>query len=137
MVDYEQILEDIVQSLSEFTIEFDIDEAMGKMELREVPKSKLKALGENNVKQNFINGTFKIKLSDDRILDADSLSKYCIENNIEQPILFLNPNIKYVRWELTEDFVTPQIKSLIKKHLANNNELNLDEAKRALIKKDI
>lgn len=137
MVDYEQILEEIVQSLSEFTIEFDIDEAMGKMELREVPKSKLKALGENNVKQNFINGTFKIKLSDDRILDADSLSKYCIENNIEQPILFLNPNIKYVRWELTEDFVTPQIKSLIKKHLANNNELNLDEAKRALIKKDI
>jgi hypothetical protein len=38
MVDYEQILEYIVQSLSEFTIEFDIDEAMGKMELREVPK---------------------------------------------------------------------------------------------------
>jgi hypothetical protein len=137
MVNYEQILENIVDSLSELTLEFDIDEVMSKMELREIPKSELIALGENIVKQNFINGTFKIKLSDDRIVDADSLSKYCIENNIKQPILFVNPNFKYVRWELTEDFVTPQLKSIIKRHLANNNDLNLDEAKRALIKKDI
>lgn len=78
-----------------------------------------------------------MKLSDDVIVDADSLSKYCIENNIKQPILFVNPNIKYVRWELTENFVFPQIKSLIKRHLANNNDMNLEEAKRALIKKDI
>ncbi len=137
MVDYEQILENIVHSLDEFTIEFDIDEAMNKMALREVPKSELKALGENNVKQNFQNGTFKMKLSDDLIIDANSVSRYCIENNIKQPILFVNPDVKYVRWELTVDFVTPQIKSLIKRHLANNNNLNLEEVNKALIKKDI
>lgn len=137
MVDYEQILENIAHSLNELTIEFDINEAMSKMVLREVPESELIALGENNIRQNFINGTFKIKLSDEKIVDADSLSKYCIENNIKQPILFVNPNIKYVRWELTENFVTPQIKSLIRKHLANNKDMNLEEAKKALIKKDI
>ena len=137
MVDYEKILENIVHSLNEFTVEFDIDEAMSKMVLREVPESELIALGENNIRQNFINGTFKIKLSDDKIVDADSLSKYCIENNINQPILFVNPKIKYVRWEFSEDFVIPQIKSLIKRHLANNNDMNLEDAKRALIKNDI
>ena len=137
MVDYEQIIENIGHSLNELTIEFDINEAMDKMVLREVPKSELKALGEHNVKQNFINGTFKMKLSDDVIVDADTLSKYCIENNIKQPVLFINPNIKYVRWVLTEDFIIPQIKSLIKRHLVNNNDMNLEEAKRALIKKDI
>lgn len=137
MVDYEQILENIAHSLNELTIEFDINEAMSKMVLREVPENELIALGENNIRQNFINGTFKIKLSDEKIVDADSLSKYCIENNIKQPILFVNPNIKYVRWELTENFVTPQIKSLIRRHLANNKDMNLEEAKKALIKKDI
>jgi len=91
MVDYEQIIENIGHSLNELTIEFDINEAMDKMVLREVPKSELKALGEHNVKQNFINGTFKMKLSDDVIVDADTLSKYCIENNIKQPVLFVTP----------------------------------------------
>ena len=44
---------------------------------------------------------------------------FAIENNIKQPVLFINPNIKYVRWVLTEDFIIPQIKSLIKRHLVN------------------
>ena len=76
MVDYEQILKNIEHSLNKLTIEFDINEVRGKMSLREVPESELIALGKKNIRQNFINGTFKIKLSDKKIVDADSLSKY-------------------------------------------------------------
>jgi hypothetical protein len=137
MVNPEQIIEDIIQSLNEFTFEFNIEDVKKKMVLREVPKNELKALGEDEIKRNFINGIFQIEISDNEIINTKSLYEYCIKNNIENSTLFINTNSKFLRWEITEDLSTPQIKRLIKRKLLNNNNINLDEAQKVIINKDI
>jgi len=137
MVDYEQVIQDIIKSLKKFSFEFDIDHVKSKMKLLEVPKSELELLGEVKVKENFVNGTFKMKISDEKFIDSNSLYRYCKENKIKEPVLYLNPNFKYVRWAITEDLTTQQIKKYIKCQLANNNEINLDEVQKELIKEDI
>ncbi len=137
MIDYEQIIQNLIQSLIDFSFEFSFDEVKSKMELREVPKEELELLGTEKVKENFENGIFIMKLSDEKFIDANSLYKHCKENNIKEPVLFVNPNFKYVRWEITEDLTTPQIKRHIKRQLTNNNGINLDEVHKALIKEDI
>lgn len=137
MVNPEQIIENIIQSLNEFTFEFDIEAVMKKMVLREVPKNELKALGEDGIKKNFLNGIFQIKISDNEIINAKSLYEYCTKNNIENSTLFINANSKFLRWEITEDFISPQIKRLIKRKLLNNNSITLEEAQKVIIKKDI
>ncbi len=137
MVNPEQIIEDIIQSLNEFTFEFDIEDVKGKMVLREVPKHELKALGEDEIKRNFINGIFEIEIRDNERINSKSLYEYCIKNNIENSTFFINTNSKFFRWEFTEALSTPQIKRLIKRKLLNNNNINLDEAQKVIINKDI
>jgi len=137
MVDYEQIIQGIIQSLKNFSFEFDFGEVKSKMELREISKSELEQLGEEKIKENFITGAFIIKLSDEKFIDYNSLHEHCTENKIKEPILFVNPDFKYVRWEITTDLTTPQIKKHIKRQLVNNNDISLDEAQKELIKEDI
>ncbi|MDP4239239.1 MAG: hypothetical protein Q8904_07205 [Bacteroidota bacterium] len=92
MVDYEQIMQDMIKSLKKFSFEFDIDDVKSKMKLREVHKSELELLGEEKVKENFINGTFKMKISDEKFIDANLLYRYYKENKIKESVLYINPN---------------------------------------------
>lgn len=137
MVDYKQILQRIIDSVINFSFEFDIETLKKEMELQEVSKDELKRLGENKVKENFNNGIFKIKMPNGNLIDSNSIYEYCKNNNINEPILFLNSNFKYVKWNVKKDFVTPQIKKHIKNQLNNNTDINLQEVKKILILEDI
>ena len=77
MTDYKQITQDLIKSIADFTLEYDINYVKSKMEFR--------------------NG----------------------------------------QWEITEDLVTPQIKNHIKRQLANNNKIDLNEAQKALISEEL
>lgn len=137
MIDNNQKIQNIIESLTDFTFAFSMDEVRSKMELREVSKEELERLGSKKVKENFINGIFKLKFPDETIIDADSINEYCKINDIKKPILFVNPNQKYVCYELTEDLTTLQIKRHIRRQLANSNEINLDELEKALIEENL
>lgn len=137
MVDYKNIIQKIVESVLTFTFEYDIEEAKKNMHLCEVSKEEIENLGKEKVEQNFSNGTFKIKLGDGKLIDNNSIYEYCIEKNIQQPILFLNPNFKYVRWQFKDDLTTHQIKKEIKNLLSSNTEINLKKAQNALINEEL
>lgn len=137
MIDYEKITHDLIHSIMNFTFEFSIDENLNKMELREVTNEELENLGEAKVKENFLKGTFKIKLSEDKFIDINSLNEHCRINNIKEPVLFLNPQFKYVRWEITENLMEPQLKKHIKNQLKNNNEINFDELQKNLLEENL
>lgn len=137
MVDYENIIQKIIESVMDFTFEYDIEEALKNMQLCEVSKEELEKLGKQKVEQNFSSGLYKIRLNDGKLIDNNSIYQYCIENDIKQPILYLNPNFKYVTWEFKDDLSTHQIKEEIKNLLSSNSEINLKKAHKALINEEI
>lgn len=137
MLDYKKTVQEIIHSLTNITFEFDIEELKKAMVLEEVSESELKKLGDKKIQENFNSGIFKIKMPNGSIIDSNSIYKFSIENNIKEPVIFINPDFKYVQWVLNKDFVRPQIKKQIKKKLTNNNEINLEEVQKALIIEDI
>jgi len=137
MIDYEQAVQKIINSLANITFEFDFEALKKEMELKDVPKSELDKLGENKVQEKFNQGVFKIKMPNGTLIDANSIYKHSVENNIKEPVLFINPNFKYVQWVAKKDFTRPQIKNQIKNQLTNNADINLAEIQKALLIEDI
>lgn len=137
MIDYENIIQKIINSVMNFTFEYDIEEALKNMHLCEVSKEDIEKLGKQKVEQNFLSGLYKIRLNDGKLIDNNSIYQYCIEKNIKQPILHLNPNFKYVSWEFKDDLSTHQIRNEIKNLLSSNSEINLKKAHKALINEEI
>ena len=137
MIDYEQTVQNIINSITSFSFEFDFELFKKEMELQEVSNDELDILGEAKVKENFNTSIFKIKLPNGRLIDTNSIAKYSIDNNIEEPVIFINPNFKYVQWTVKKDFTTPQIKKHIKNQLRNNTYLNLTEVQKTLIIEDV
>ncbi|HTB52933.1 MAG TPA: hypothetical protein VK718_09190 [Ferruginibacter sp.] len=133
MINYQQTVQEIINSITSFSFEFDFETIKKEMELQEVSKDELEKLGEARVKEKFNSGIFKIKLPNDTLIDASSIAKHCAENNITEPVIFINPNFKYVQWFVKKDFTTPQIKKQIKSQLTNNSDINLAEVQKALI----
>ena len=136
MVKYEHIIQEIVKVISQFTFEFTFIEMQCKMELREVPKDVLDKLGEKKIMENVVNKVFYMRLPDGKVIDVNSFCDFIKKNDIKSgsKILF---NFKYVRWELTEDLCTTQIKKYIKQQLTNNNDLVLSVLKKVLIVEEL
>lgn len=132
MIDYEQKVQTIINSIVTFSFEFDFEAVKKEMELQEVSKEITK-LGEKKVREKFNSGVFKIKLPNGTLLDANSIAKHCADNNIIEPVIFINPNFKYVQWVVKKDLTTLQIKRHIKSQLTNNTDLNLTEVQKALV----
>lgn len=137
MIDYEQTVLKIINSITNFSFEFDYESMKKEMELREVSKDELEKLGENKIKEKFNNGFFKIKMPNGNLIDVDSIYKHCLENNIKEPVIFINPDYKYVKLIVKKDFTTPQLKKQIKNLLTNNSDINLAEVQKALLMEEI
>jgi len=137
MIDSEQIVKKVINSLADFSFEFDFQTIKKEMELQEVPKEELERLGKDKIKENFNKGIFKLKLPNGNLIDVNSITNYSIENNIEEPVIFINPNFKYVQWLVKKDFTAPQIKRHIKNQLTNNTDINLTEVQKALLIEDL
>lgn len=137
MIDYDQTIQQIISSIKKFSFEFDIEEVKRKMELREVSSQEIENLGPEKVAQNFSNGTFKIRQPNGNIIDSAAIYKHSAENNISEPFIVINPDFKYVRWELNETTTINQVKTEIRNHLSNNTEINLDKITKALIEEEI
>lgn len=133
MIDYEQKVQTIINSIITFSFEFDFETVKKKMELQEVSKEGIEKLGEEKLREKFNSGVFKIKLPNGTFIDANSIAKHSAENNIKEPLVFINQNFKYVQWVVKKDFTTRQIKRHIKNQLTNNTDLNLSEFQKALI----
>jgi len=133
MIDYEQKVQTIINSITTFSFEFDFETVKKEMELQEVSKEEKEKLGEEEVRKKFNTGIFKIKLPNGTLIDANSIAKHSAENNIIEPVVFINPNFKYVQWVIKKDLTTQQIKRHIKNQLANNTDLNLSEVQKALV----
>jgi len=137
MIDYGKTVQNIINSLADITFEFDIETVKKEMELQEVPKSELEKLGENKVQEKFNKGTLKIKMPNGSLIDSNSIYKHSLENNIKEPVIFINPNFKYVQWVVKKDFVRPQIKNQIKNQITNNTDINLAEVQKVLLIEEI
>lgn len=137
MVEYDQIITKLISSIMCFDFELDFEKVKSKMELCEIPSEELEKLTTEDIQKKFSNGEFKIKQPNGNIVDSGSIYKYSQENNIAEPILFLNPNFKYVRWEITEDLASKQLKDEIKNQLSSNLEINLEKAQKKLIANEI
>jgi len=137
MIDYEQTVQKIISSITNFSFEFDFETVKKEMELQEVSKSELEKLGEARVREKFNAAIFKIKLPNGRLIDASSIAKYSAENNIKEPVIFINPNFKYVQWTVKKDFTIPQIKKQIKSQLTNNTDISLSEVQKTLLIEDV
>ena len=137
MIDYEQTVQKIIHSITNITFEFDIEKFKKEMVLEEVPKSKLEKLGESKVQEKFNSGTFKIKMPNGKIIDSTSIYNYSVENNIKEPVIFINPNFNYIQWVVKKDFTRPQIKKQIKKQLTNSNYISFEEVQKVLLIEDI
>ena len=133
MIDYEQKVQTIINSIITFSFDFDFETVKKEMELQEVSKEEIEKLGEEKVREKFNSSIFKIKLPNGTLIDADSIAKHSVENNIKEPGIFINPNFKYVQWVVKKDFKTQQIKRHIKNQLTNNTDLNLTEVQKALV----
>lgn len=133
MIDYVQKVETIINSITTFSFEFDFETVKKEMELQEVSKEEIEKLGEEKVREKFNSAVFKIKLPNGTLIDINSIAKHSAENNIKEPVIFINPNFKYVQWVVKKDFTTQQIKRHIKKQLTNNTDLNLTEVHKALV----
>jgi hypothetical protein len=133
MIDYEQKVQTIINSIITFSFEFDFETVKKEMELEEVSEQEIEELGEEKVKEKFNSAIFKIKLPNGSLIDVNSIAKQSAENNIKEPVIFINPNFKYVQWVVKKDFATVQIKRHIKNQLSNNTDLNLTEVQKALI----
>ena len=126
-------IEFIINSLTDFSFEFEIEELKKFMELDEVPNEEIQKLGNETVNENFNKNIFKIKLPNGTIIDAESVYKHCAENNIKEPIIFINPNYKYVRWKLKKDFVNPQLKNKIRSQLKQNKSFDFKDWEKAIL----
>ncbi len=133
MIDYEQKVQTIINSIITFSFEFDFETVKKEMELQEVSKEEIEKLGEEKVREKFNSSIFKIKLPNGTLIDANSIAKHSVENNIKEPVIFINPNFKYVQWVVKKDFTTQQINRHIKNQLTNNTDLNLTEVQKALV----
>ena len=103
MIDYQITIQKIIESITHFSFEFDFEEIKREMVLVEVPQSELESLGEEEIWKNFYSGVYKIKLPDGKLIDTNSIRKYCIENNIQEPVIFINPEFKYVHWSFSNN----------------------------------
>ena len=137
MRDYQQTLQKLTNSIMNFSFEFDFEEVKKELELREVSKIELEQLGEIGVRQKFNANIYKIQLPNGKLIDANSISEYSAENNITEPVIFINPNFKYVQWTAKRDFTKPQLKKHIKEQLAKDSGLELTEIQKALIEEDV
>lgn len=137
MLDNQNTIQKIISSLINITFDFDIEEVKKEMELVEVPKLEIDKLGKDKVQENFNKDIFKIKMPDGKIIDSTSIYKHSIENNIKEPVIFINPNFKYVQWVVKKDFVRPQIKKHIKIQISSNNDVNIEELKKELLIEEI
>ena len=137
MLDNQNTIQKIISSLINITFDFDIEEVKKEMELVEVPKLEIDKLGKDKVQENFNKDIFKIKMPDGKIIDSTSIYKHSIENNIKEPVIFINPNFKYVQWVVKKDFVRPQIKKHIKRQISSNNDVNIEEIKKELLIEEI
>ncbi len=120
-----------------FDFKIDFEKVKSKMELREIPSEEFDKLTPEDINKNFSTGEFKIKQPNGNIIDSSSIYKYSQENNISAPMLLLNPDFKYVRWEITEDLSSKQLKDEIKNQLSSNSEINLEKAQKTLITNEI
>lgn len=136
MLDYEQTVKKLIDSVVNFYFEFDVELLRKEMELQEVPMEELTKLGEIKVKESFNKGIFKIKLPDGRYIDSTSIYLYRKENNIKEPVIFVNPNFKYVQWIVKKDFINPQIKKQIRSQLTDSNDIVLTEVQKNLFIED-
>ncbi len=116
-----------------FSFEFDIEKVKQEMELKEVSDDELEKLGESQVNQKFNNGEFKIKMPNGGLFDVNSIKEQSSKKGIKEPVVYINPNFKYVKWTLRKDFTTQQIKKHIKKQLTNSSEVDINEIKKALL----
>ena len=137
MVDYEEIVQKIINSITIFSFEFDFELMKKEMELQEISIDEIEKLGENKVSENFNKGIFKIKMPNGNLIDINSIKEHSAENNIKEPVLYINPNFKYVQWILNKDFINPQLKRHIKNQLKNNTDLNLDDVKKVLLREEL
>lgn len=137
MIDYEKTVQKIIDSITNFSFEYDFEALKKEMELQEVSQAELEKLGENKVQENFNNGVFKIKMPNGNLIDSNTIYKHSIENNIEKPVLYINPDFKYVQCIVKKDFVKPQIKKQIKNQLTNNTDIDFTEVQKALLIEDV
>lgn len=133
MTDNRDTIKDIVKSLMNFTFVYDIEEGLSKLEQKEVPRGELEKLGFKKIEEKFRKGIYKLKFSDEIVIDAHSIGKFCKINNIEESDIFKNPNQKYVHFESTEDLTNKQLKRHIRNQLANSTELDIDALQKALV----
>jgi len=117
----------------DFSFEFDFEKVKQEMELKEVSDDELEKLGKNQVNQKFNNGEFKIKMPNGDLFDANSIKEHSSEKGINQPIIYINPNFKYVKWIVRKGFAKQQLKEHIKKQLTNSSDIDIDEVKKALL----
>jgi hypothetical protein len=141
MVDYDQLIQNIINSITNFVFEFDIEQISKEMKLCEVSDEELKNIGQEKIEENFNKGKFIIKRPDGKLIDIISLNKLCKDKNIKEPAIILNPNFKYVRWEIKKDYAEEytmlQIKNYIKNQLKTNSNIDILETKKALIKEEL
>jgi len=137
MIDYEKTVQKIIDSITNFSFEFEFEALKKEMELQEVSQAELDELGENKVKEKFNNGFFKIKMPNGNLIDVETIYKQSIEKNIKEPVLFINPDFKYVKWSVKKNFTLPQIKKHIRNQLTNNTDLNLAEVQKALLIEEV
>lgn len=133
MIDEEKKIKEIIHSLINFTFEYDIEEVISKFELKEVSKEELEKLSPEERINNFKHAIFKIKLSDGKIIDINTVNEYCKQNKISNPIVTLSPNQKYLRYDFNEDLTKKQLKEHIRHKLSNSSELNLDVLQKTLV----
>lgn len=133
MIDYDQKVEKILKSIVTFSFEFDFETIKKEMVLKEVTKKEIEELGEDEIKKKFNSGIFKIQLPNGNLVDANSIAKHSADNNIKEPVIFINPDFKYVQWAIKKDIVTLQIKRYVKNRLTNSTDLNLSEVQKALV----
>lgn len=137
MVDYEQNMQKLIKLVSSFSFEFDFEELKNKMSLIEVPSEEIENLGKEKAQENFTKGIYKIKLAGGKIIDSSSIYKHCKENNILQPVIKLNLDFLYLKWEMKQLEVEDQIRIEIKNQFSTNTELNLEKVKKALIEEKL
>lgn len=137
MVDYEKTVQKIIESITNFSFEFEFEAIKKEMELKEVSQAELDILGEKKVKEKFNNGFFKIKMPNGNLIDVETIYKQSIEKNIKEPVIFINPDFKYVKWSVKKNFTLPQIKKHIRNQLTNNTDLNLAEVQKALLIEEV
>ncbi|WP_281980329.1 hypothetical protein [Tenacibaculum mesophilum] len=133
MINNERTIQEIINSIMNFSFEFDIEKVKQEMELKEVSDDELEKLGESQVNQKFNNGEFKIKMPNGGLFDVNSIKEQSSKKGIKEPVVYINPNFKYVKWTLRKDFTTQQIKKHIKKQLTNSSEVDINEIKKALL----